>query len=133
MNGQGYFYYCNPETKVETGLARNKAQAVTQAIQANLHFQGQAVTLLDKILGKDARTVNDWCDVYGHHHRMKYIREGIGHYVIDKITPLQISDWLDKWSWFASIILAGRRQLSWPVKRDGFNSFVLRLQQCCAA
>ncbi len=98
-NSQGYYYYRNPVTKMETGLGRNKAQAVTQAIQANLHFQGQAVTLLDKILGKDAKTVNDWCDVFGQHHRMRYLREGLGHYVIDKLTPLQINDWLDeKWS-----------------------------------
>ena len=32
---------------------------------------------------------------------------------------------LDAALWAASIILAGRRQLSWPVKRDRFNSFVL--------
>lgn len=98
-NGQDYYYYRNPVTGVETGLGKNKAQAVTQAIQANLHFQGQAVTLLDKILGKDAKTVNDWCNIYGPHARMKWLREGIGHYVIDKLTPLQINDWLDKnWS-----------------------------------
>jgi len=97
-NSQGYYYYRNPVTKVETGLGKNKAQAVTQAIQANLHFQGQAVTLLDKILGKDAKTVNDWCDIYGPHARMKWLREGIGHHVIDKLTPLQINEWLDKWN-----------------------------------
>lgn len=95
-NGQGYYYYRNPVTGVETGLGKNMAQAVTQAIQANLHFQGQAVTLLDKILGKDSKTVNDWCDVYGHHHRMKYLREGLGHYVLEKLTAMQIDEWLDK-------------------------------------
>jgi integrase len=98
LNSQGYFYYRNPVTGVETGLGRNKAQAVTQAVQANLHFQGQAVTLLDKILGKDKRTVNDWCDEFGHHERMKYLRDGLGHYVLENLTALQINEWLNKWN-----------------------------------
>jgi integrase len=98
VNSDGYYYYRNPITKVDIGIGRNKAQAVTQAVQANIHFQGQTVTLLDKILGNDARTVNDWCDQYGTHPRMKWLREGLGDYLIDKLTPLQINQWLDKWN-----------------------------------
>jgi integrase len=98
VNTKGYYYYRNPKTGKDIGLGTNKAQAVTQAIEANLHFMGEAVTLLDKILGKDSKTVNDWCDVYGAHTRMKWLREGLGHYVLDKLTPLEINDWLDKWN-----------------------------------
>lgn len=97
-NAVGYYYYRHPMTKEVFGLGRNKAQAVTQSVQANLEIQGEAVTLWDRISGKAARTVNDWCDEYGPHPRMKWLREGIGHYVIEKLTPLQINEWLDKWS-----------------------------------
>lgn len=94
----GYYTYRNPQTKEVYGLGRNKAQAVTQAIEANLHFQKQAATLLDRITGNAGRTVADWCDQCSH-HRMKYLREGLGHYVLSKLTPLQISEWLDeKWA-----------------------------------
>lgn len=54
--------------------------------------------MLDKILGKDKRTVNDWCDEFGHHERMKYLRDGLGHYVLENLTPLQINEWLNKWN-----------------------------------
>ena len=98
VNSKNYYYYRNPMTGKDIGMGTNKAQAVTQAIQANLHFQGQAVTLLDKILGKDSKTVNDWCNVFGPHERMKWLREGLGQYVLDKLTPLEINNWLDKWN-----------------------------------
>lgn len=95
---RGYYTYRHPITKKIFGLGRNKAQAVTQAIQANLHLQGQAVTLLDRITGKANRTVADWCDQYGGHPRMKYLREGLGHYVLERLEPMQINEWLDsKW------------------------------------
>ena len=94
----GYYHYRHPVTKKTYGLGRHKASAVTQAMQVNLHIQKEAVTLLDRVLEKDKRTVNDWCDQYGEHARMKYLREGIGHYVLDKLTPLQINEWLDKWA-----------------------------------
>lgn len=101
-NADGYYFYCHPVSKEKFGLGKNKAIAVTQALQANLHFQKQAVTLLDRITGSAERTVSDWCDEYerlnGKNERIKYVREGIGHHVLEKLEPLQISEWLDRWN-----------------------------------
>jgi len=95
----GYFTYRHPITKEVFGLGRNKAHAITQAVQANLHFQKQAVTLLDRITGTARRTVNDWCDEYelikGKHVRMKYLRDGLGQNVLENIKPVDINNWLD--------------------------------------
>jgi integrase len=97
-NKAGYFTYRHPQTGKTFGLGRDKEIAVAEAVQANLRFQRQAITLLDRIDGRDKRTVSDWCDEYGHHPRMKYLREGLGHYILENLTPLQINDWLDaKW------------------------------------
>lgn len=93
----GYYTYRHPETGKRYGLGRNKAQAVTQAVEANLHIQGAAVTLLDRITGKASRTVSDWCDQYGAHARMKYLRDGLGHHVLERLAPLHIAEWLDRW------------------------------------
>ena len=60
----GYYTYRHPVTKVVYGLGKNKAKAVAQAVEANMHFQRQAPTLLDRILGVAERTVSDWCDQY---------------------------------------------------------------------
>jgi integrase len=101
QNEDGYFRYRNPSTGQWFGLGRNKAIAVTQAIQANLHIQGEAVTLLDRITGKHQRTVNDWCDEYerkkGENARIKYLRKGLGEYILEKLEPLQVGDWLKTW------------------------------------
>lgn len=97
INKEGYYRYRNPQTGKWHGLGRNKANAVTQAIQANLYIQGSAVTLLDKITGKDKRTVADWCDEYGPHSRIKILKKGLGHYVLERLEPLQINEWLDQW------------------------------------
>lgn len=100
-DSDGYFTYRHPVTKEIFGLGKNKAHAVTQALQANLHFQKQAVTLLDRITGVAERTVNDWCDEYeklkGKHARMKYLREGLGHHVLERLQAVQINEWLDRW------------------------------------
>ncbi|WP_334157888.1 tyrosine-type recombinase/integrase [Oryzomicrobium sp.] len=96
---RGYHTYRHPVTKEIYGLGRDKARAVTQAIQANLHFQQQAVTLLDRITGATERTVADWCNefekLYGKHVRMKYLRDGLGHSILSKLEPLEINNWLD--------------------------------------
>jgi enterobacteria phage integrase len=94
----GYYTYRHPVTKQVYGLGRDRGKALTQAIEANHHFDGQAVTLMDRITGRADRTVNDWCDEYGQHPRMKWLREGIGHHVLETLTPLDINTWLDKWS-----------------------------------
>lgn len=94
---RGYYTYRHPATKAVYGLGRDKAKAITQAIQANLHLQAEAVTLLDRMTGKAARTVADWCDEYGPHPRIKHLREGLGHHVLERLEPLQIAEWLDRW------------------------------------
>lgn len=100
-DADGYYTYKHPVTKVIYGLGKNKVHAVTQAVQANLHFQEQAITLLDRITGVAQRTVSDWCDQYEQEHgkniRMKYLRDGLGSFVLERLTPRDISEWLDRW------------------------------------
>lgn len=95
----GYYHYRHPQTRKTYGLGRDKGSAITQAIEANLHIYREAVKLLDRIQEKDKRTVSAWCDHFGDAPRIKYLRDGIGHYMIEDLTPLQINEWLDsKWS-----------------------------------
>lgn len=94
---RGYYTYRNPQTGEKIGIGRNKASAVTQAVEANLHFMGLAVSLLDKITGRASKTVKDWCDEHGTTARCIYIKRDLGDYVIANLTPLIIADWLKQW------------------------------------
>lgn len=96
----GYYHYRHPQTKKTYGLGRDKGSAITQAVQANLHIQKEAVTLLDRITGAAKQTVGAWIDEYektSKSQRIKPLRDGLGHYVLAKLEPKEIADWLKRW------------------------------------
>ncbi len=97
----GYFYWRDPKTRKAIGIGRDKHQAITQSIAANLHLRSDAVTLVDRLTGAAERTVNHWCDKFDAikpGYRLKYLRDGLGDRILSKLEPLQINQWLDKWS-----------------------------------
>lgn len=96
----GYYYWRNPNTRKVTGAGRDKHLAITQGIAANLHLQAEAVTIVDRITGAADRTVAHWCDEFSRKHpshRIKYLREGLGKFILARLEPLQINDWLSRW------------------------------------
>lgn len=96
----GNFYYRDRNTGKTYPLGKDRASAITQAIEANKHFDNVNVSLLDKITGNAERTVSDFCNLLEELNkapaRIKYVKEGLGTYIIAKLTPLQITEWLDK-------------------------------------
>ena len=94
----GYYTYRNPETRKTYGLGRNRATAINQAVEANNHVMKASVTLVDRITGRAGRTVADWCEVCTPNERLRYLKQGLGEYILERLTPLQINDWLDKWN-----------------------------------
>lgn len=62
----GYFTYRNPSTGERFGLGRARAEAFTQAIEANLHLAGQLrkERLIDRITGAQNRTLKAWLEKY---------------------------------------------------------------------
>jgi len=61
----GYLYWRHPVTRQKFGLGRNRAVAISQAVEANLHIEmrGQE-RLLDKIAGRASRTVAEFVEYY---------------------------------------------------------------------
>lgn len=62
----GYFTYRNPSTGERFGLGRDRADAFTQAIEANLHLAGQLrkERLVDRLSGAQNRTLKAWLEKY---------------------------------------------------------------------
>lgn len=62
----GYYSWRNPVTREEFGLGRNKAHAIPQAVEANLHIAklSQAPRLIDRLTGDSGRSVEAWCKRY---------------------------------------------------------------------
>ena len=62
----GYFTYRNPSTGERFGIGRDKADAFTQAIEANLHLAGQLrkERLVDRLSGAQNRTLSAWFEKY---------------------------------------------------------------------
>lgn len=57
----GYYSYRHPKTGRHFGLGRDKAKAFKEAVAANMKLLPQAVTLVDRITGKQG-TWHDWMD-----------------------------------------------------------------------
>lgn len=61
----GYFWYRNPETKKTKGLGRDRATAFREARNANAVLaQKQPSSLVDWVLGGDAKTLAEWATEY---------------------------------------------------------------------
>lgn len=62
----GYYSWRNPLTGEELGIGRDRAEAFTQAIEANLHVLGmlRRERLVDRIVDSQERTVERWFAKY---------------------------------------------------------------------
>jgi len=62
----GYFSWRNPVDGREHGLGRDRASAITQAVEANVHVQGLAgsTRLVDRLTGSSDRSVRAFSDLY---------------------------------------------------------------------
>lgn len=96
-----YYYWRHPHTGQNFGLGTDRSKAILESIEANHHLTSQGTaTLLDRITGNDALTFSAWLDEYkktSKCQRIKPMRDGLGEYVLTKIEPKQIADWLKKW------------------------------------
>lgn len=66
----GYFYYRNPLTKKDKGIGHDKAEAVREAVAANLaleELKGKRSTVADWVMGKTTRTFASWAADYENH------------------------------------------------------------------
>ncbi|KAB7710957.1 tyrosine-type recombinase/integrase [Plesiomonas shigelloides] len=71
---RGYYSYRHPQTKKEYGLGRNRALAVSQAIEANLSLGNVTLTLQQRIYADKTLTVRDWCEQYEKIFMMRGLR-----------------------------------------------------------
>lgn len=62
----GYYSWRNPHTREEFGLGRDKAAAIAQAIEANVHVAGLQgkPRLIDRVTGNADRSVGKWNEFY---------------------------------------------------------------------
>lgn len=61
----GYYTYRNPLDGVEYGLGRNRHDACSQAIEANMKLAGATrARLVDRLSGEESRTWGKWCDEF---------------------------------------------------------------------
>jgi len=62
----GYYSWRHPVTKQEFGLGRDRRDAISQAIEANLKLAGELnrPRLVDRLDGTETRTWGRWCDEF---------------------------------------------------------------------
>ena len=62
----GYYSWRNPVTREEFGLGRDRAAAIAQAVEANVHVAGlkDRPRLIDRLTGDSTRTVGKWNERY---------------------------------------------------------------------
>lgn len=63
---KGYYSWRNPQTGEELGIGRDKAAAIAQAIEANVHVAGLQgkPRLVDRLTGSSERSVGKWNEFY---------------------------------------------------------------------
>lgn len=63
---KGYYSWRNPQTREEFGIGTNKAEAIQQVVEANLHFYKLAhkPRLIDRLTGDVDRSVSAWSEKY---------------------------------------------------------------------
>ncbi|WP_084976849.1 tyrosine-type recombinase/integrase [Plesiomonas shigelloides] len=71
---RGYFSYRHPQTKKEYGLGRNRALAVSQAIEANLSLGNVSMSLQERICADETLTVQAWSEEYERIFMMRELR-----------------------------------------------------------
>ncbi len=72
----GYYSWVNPRTGKEHGIGRDKALAIAQATEANLHAAGllEHERLLDRVRGVSRQTLGRWLDRYDEELKKRHQR-----------------------------------------------------------
>jgi enterobacteria phage integrase len=115
QNTKGYFYWRDPDTKKDHGLGTDRTKAFNEARAANLAVQQRrgAITLAQKILEPEGKTLAVWCDEYEEKYErtrtdsvasIKTMKAGVrairkAPFVslnLRKITTKQVSDFIDE-------------------------------------
>jgi integrase len=109
----GYFSWKNPLTKIEHGIGRDRAEAIEESKEANLHVAGvmRKARLVHKVTGESDRTLSAWSTKYAGilakkklapHTRKMYascdkrlLAEFGADSLIAAITPMMVSDLID--------------------------------------
>lgn len=107
---KGYYSYRNPETGIEYGIGRNKAEAVNEAISANLFVYGKKETLRDKISNDSVVKFHDWIDRFNkiiinrdlkkrtlddYQGRLKRIKNSFNNIPLHEIKTKDIADYIN--------------------------------------
>lgn len=71
---RGYYSYRHPQTKKEYGLGRNRALAISQAIEANLSLGNVTLTLQERINADETLSIQEWCEQYERIFMMRGLR-----------------------------------------------------------
>ncbi|WBA57828.1 tyrosine-type recombinase/integrase [Providencia sp. 21OH12SH02B-Prov] len=107
---KGYYSYRNPETGIEYGIGRNKAEAVNEAISANLFIYGKKESLINRMASNDAIKFHDWIDRFGeiillrdlkkktlddYQGRLKRIKNSFNNVPLSEIKTKDIADYIN--------------------------------------
>uniref|UniRef100_A0A1A9WSH7 Tyr recombinase domain-containing protein n=1 Tax=Glossina brevipalpis TaxID=37001 RepID=A0A1A9WSH7_9MUSC len=119
----GYICYRDPRTGKEYGLGRNRREAITQAIAANMAIYGSSKQspLVDSISGTQATTVNEWTTRYleilesrklkpktmsEYNKYLKAVNAYLGKFAIQKVETKDIADFLYQWAKAGKVTMA---------------------------
>lgn len=111
----GYYSWRNPLDGKEHGLGRDKARAIAEANEANLHIIGilkAGPRLVDRLSGDGERTVGHWIDRYlqtldertlaaatraALAQRLTIIRRALGDLVLARVSTMDIAEFIAPW------------------------------------
>lgn len=133
ING-GYFCYRDPRTGKEYGLGRNRREAITQAIAANMAIYGSSKQspLVDCISGTQATTVSEWTTRYltilegrklkpktmtEHRKYLKAINEHLGEFAIQQVQTKDVAAFLNLW------VKAGKETMANKLRKEVIDLF----------
>lgn len=130
---KGYYSYRNPETGIEYGIGRNKAEAVNDAIAANYQILSSKVkpNLVERISGNEI-LLHEWILEYvktledrnlkkstfkGYISKLNIIKEHIPNIDISLITSQLISQLIDK------VYNSGKKSMAMHVRLTAIDLF----------
>lgn len=130
----GYFCYRDPRTGKEYGLGRNRREAITQAIAANMAIYGSSKQspLVDRISGTQTTTVSEWTTRYleilesrklkpktiiEHKTYLKAINEHLGEFAIQQVHTKDVATFLNQW------VKAGKTTMTNKLRKEIIDLF----------
>ncbi|WP_051419891.1 phage integrase Arm DNA-binding domain-containing protein [Candidatus Sodalis pierantonius] len=140
----GYFCYCDPRTGKEYGLGRNRREAITQAIAANMAIYGSSKQspLINRISGVQTTTVSELSERYltilegrklkpktmsEYNKYLKAVNANLGEFAIQKVETKDIASFLNQWVKEGKVTMANRiRALLRDLFREAIAEGVLK-------